>query len=206
MTIFDISVTISPSLPNFPGDPRVKIDPVCRIAKGDPANVSRITMSSHSGSHIDAPRHYDDRSLSLEEIPLSRLLGRTLVADLRGFPVIDRQLLSTLALEGVERLIFRTDNSLLWSVKGFNESYVHLSVDGAELLMAKGVKLVGIDCLSIERFDGDGAVHRLLLANGILILEGLNLDGIEAGEYELLCLPLKIEEGDGAPVRAVLRR
>jgi arylformamidase len=206
MTIYDISVTISPSLPIFPGDPRVGIDPVCRIAKGDQANVSRISLSSHTGSHIDAPRHFDDRGLSLEDIPLSRLLGPSLVVDLRGVSVIDRQTLAALPLEGVERLLFRTDNSSLWSGKGFNENYVHLCSDGAELLAAKGVKLVGIDYLSIEKFDGNGAVHRLLLGNSIIILEGLNLDGIEAGEYELLCLPLKIEAGDGAPVRAVLRR
>ena len=206
MTIHDISVALSPSLPNFPGDPRVGIDPVCRIAKGDTANVSRITMASHSGSHIDVPRHYDDHGLTLDDIPLSRLLGPALVADLRGFSVIDRQALSAFDLNGVERLLFMTDNSSLWSRKGFIESYVHLTVDGAEALAAKGVKLVGIDYLSVEKFDGDGAVHRLLLDNGIIILEGLNLEGIEVGEYELLCLPLKIAAGDGAPVRAVLRR
>lgn len=205
MKIYDITITISPSLPTFPGDPQVKIDPVTRIAKGDPANVSRLTMSSHCGSHIDVSRHYNDHGVSVDHLPLTLLMGGALVADLRGVAEITGETLAGLPLAGVERLIFRTDNSLLWDREGFYGEYVHLTRDGAEYLLKTQVRLVGIDYLSIERFEGDGEVHRLLLGNGMVILEGLNLDGVGEGDYELICLPLKIKGGDGAPVRAVLR-
>ncbi|HEY6873776.1 MAG TPA: cyclase family protein [Geobacteraceae bacterium] len=205
MKIYDITVPISPSLPVFPGDPQVRIEPVTRIAQGDPANVSSITLSSHCGSHIDVSRHYNDRGVSVDHLPLTLLVGKALVADLRGVAEIGAKALARLPLGEVERLLLRTDNSLLWERKGFYENYAHLTPEGADYLVRMKVRLVGIDYLSIERFDGNGDVHRRLLENGTVILEGLNLDGIEAGDYELLCLPLKIKGGDGAPVRAVLR-
>jgi len=205
MKIYDITVPISPSLPVFPGDPQVRIEPMARIAQGDPANVSRISMSSHCGSHIDVSLHYNDHGVSVDHLPLTLLMGNALVADLRGHTEIDAKALARLPLAGVERLLLRTDNSLLWDREGFYEEYVHLTKDGAAFLVEKKIRLVGIDYLSIERFDGDGEVHRLLLGNGTVVLEGLNLDGIEGGEYELICLPLKIKGGDGAPVRAILR-
>src|SRR6266567_4514306 len=191
MTIHDITIPVSPFTPTFPGDPPVRIDPVTRISKGDSANVSHISMSSHCGSHIDVSLHYNDHGVSVDHLPLTLLMGNALVADLRGHTEIDAKALARLPLAGVERLLLRTDNSLLWDREGF--------------LVEKKVRLVGIDYLSIERFDGDGEVHRLLLGNGTVVLEGLNLDGIEGGEYELICLPLKIKGGDGAPVRAILR-
>ena len=205
MTIHDITIPISPSTPTFPGDPQVRIDPITRISKGDSANVSRISMSSHCGSHIDVSLHYNDHGVSVDHLPLTLLMGSALVADLRGHTEIDAKALARLPLAGVERLLLRTDNSLLWDREGFYEEYAHLTKDGAAFLVEKKIRLVGIDYLSIERFDGDGEVHRLLLENGTVVLEGLNLDGIEGGEYELICLPLKIKGGDGAPVRAILR-
>jgi arylformamidase len=161
-------------------------------------------MSSHCGSHIDVARHFDDHGVSVDHLPLALLMGTALVADLRGIVKIDAKVLSRLPLTGVERLLLRTDNSRLWEQEGFYESYAYLTKDGAECLLQTKVRLLGIDYLSIERFDGDGEVHRLLLGSGAVILEGLNLEGIEAGKYELICLPLKIEGGDGAPVRAIL--
>jgi arylformamidase len=205
MKIYDISIPLSPDLPCFPGDPPVRIEPVTMIAHGDPANVSHLSLSTHSGTHIDVSRHYNDHGVSVDHLPLTLLIGRAFVADLRGITVIGRKELSKLPLAGVERLIIRTDNSLLWDRSGFDEDFAYLADDGAEFLLSTGVRLVGIDYLSIERFGGNGEVHRLLLGNGMVILEGLNLDGIEEGSYELVCLPLKIEGGDGAPARAVLR-
>lgn len=205
MKIYDITMPISPSLPTFPGDPPAQIEAVTRIAHGDPANVSRICMSSHCGTHIDVSLHYNDHGVSVDHIPLTLLIGNALVADLRGVTEIDGEALARLPLTGVERLIIRTDNSGLWDKEGFYEDYAHLTKEGAEFLLKTQVRLVGIDYLSIERFAGDGEVHRRLLGNGMVILEGLNLDGIEEGHYELICLPLKIKGGDGAPVRAVLR-
>ena len=205
MKIYDITIPISPSLPTFPGDPRAEIAPVARIERGDPANVSRITMSSHCGTHIDVSLHYNDHGVSVDHIPLTLLIGNALVADLRGIMEIDAKALSRLPLSGVERLIIMTDNSRLWDKEGFHEEYAHVTKDGAEFLLKTNIRLVGIDYLSIERFTGNGEVHRLLLGNGMVILEGLNLDGVAEGTYELICLPLKIKGGDGAPVRAVLR-
>jgi arylformamidase len=205
MKIYDISVPISSALPTFPGDPPVRIEPVTRIARGDPANVSRITLSSHCGTHIDVSLHYNDHGVSVDHIPLTLLIGKALVADLRGTEEIDGKALSRLKLAGVERLIIRTDNSRLWDRGGFHEGYAHLTKEGAEFLLKTEVSLVGIDYLSVERFPGSGEVHRLLLGRGMIILEGLNLDGIDGGDYELVCLPLKIRGGDGAPARAILR-
>ena len=205
MKIYDITIPISPSLPTFPGDPQVQIEVVTSVANGDPANVSRIVMSSHSGTHIDVPRHFDDLGLPVDRLPLDQLMGNALVADLRGIVEVNRDVLSGLPLNGVKRLLLRTDNSLLWDREGFVEDYAHVTIDGAEYLLEAGVRLVGIDFLSIEAFRGNGDVHRLLLENGAIILEGLNLAGVEQGRYELICLPLKLSEGDGAPVRAVLR-
>jgi arylformamidase len=162
-------------------------------------------MSSHCGTHIDVARHCNDHGISVDHIPLTLLVGPALVADLRGITEIDGTALARLPLNGMERLIIRTDNSGLWDREGFHEEYAHLTVDGAQYLLTTQIRLVGIDYLSIERFTGDGEVHRELLGNGMVILEGLNLEGIEAGHYELICLPMKIKGGDGAPARALLR-
>ncbi len=205
MKIYDITMPISPELPVFPGDPRTEITPITRIEHGDPANVSRITISSHCGTHIDVSLHYNDHGISVDHLPLTLLVGNALVADLRGTLEITGKVLSRLPLSGVERLLIMTDNSRLWDREGFHEEYAHLTKEGAEFLLETDIRLVGIDYLSIERFTGNGDIHRLLLGNGMVILEGLNLEGIREGTYELICLPLKIRGGDGAPVRAVLR-
>jgi arylformamidase len=206
MQIFDITVPLSPELPVFPGDPAVLIEPVTSLARGDSANVSRLCLSSHAGTHVDVPRHCDDRGLAVDRLPLELLVGEALVADCRGARVIDRRLLSRFPLKGVERLLLKTDNSELWGRPGFWEDYSAVSEAGARYLLEAGVRLVGIDYLSVEAFTGNGLVHRLLLGAGVTILEGVNLVDVPAGRYELLCLPLKVMDGDGAPARAILRR
>ncbi len=205
MRIFDISVPISCNLPTFPGDPPARIEPVTRLERGDTANVSYLTLSTHCGTHIDVPRHYSDNGFSVDELPLPLLVGKARVVEVHGMPAIDRTVLARLPVRGEERLLIRTGNSALWASRGFVEEYAHLTEDGARYLLEAGVRLVGIDYLSIERFESSGEVHRLLLGNGVVILEGLNLEGIAPGSYELICLPLSIKGGDGAPVRAVLR-
>jgi arylformamidase len=205
MKIYDISVPLSDDLPVFPGDPKVEIEPVARLDRGDAANVSRITMSTHSGTHLDAPRHFKEHGISIDHLPLSLFIGAALLAELSGVRAIGRAELAGLPLEGAERLLLKTDNSRLWDRPGFAEDFAHLTTDGAGYLVEKGIKLVGIDYLSVESFAGNGDVHRLLLGNGVAILEGLNLAGVPAGNYELISLPLKIKGGDGAPVRAALR-
>jgi arylformamidase len=204
MNIYDISVAISEDLHAYPGDPSVRIEPVIRLNSGDSANVSRLIMSTHSGTHLDPPRHFNDHGISVDRIPLPLLMGPALVVELPGIKNITSADLGGLPIRGEERLLLKTANSELWSRPVFCGDYSSLTPDGARFLVDAGVKLVGIDYLSMERLDGDGEVHRILLDNGVVILEGLNLTGVAAGNYELLCLPLKIAAGDGAPARAVL--
>jgi len=205
MRIYDISVTLSAELPVYPGDCGFELTPWNRIANGDEANVSRLTLCNHAGTHLDPPRHFDDRGATVDEIPLERLVGRALVVELEVAGEIGRDALKRLPVRGVERLLFKTRNSGFWKEAGFRRDFTALALDGARYLVESGVKLVGIDYLSVEAMDGDGSVHRTLLENDVLVVEGLNLEGIEPGEYELICLPLKIKGGDGAPVRALLR-
>jgi arylformamidase len=141
----------------------------------------------------------------VDEIPLELLVGKALVVEITGVMEIGRKELERFRIKGVERLLLKTDNSELWKENAFNHDFAALSVEGARFLLEAGVKLIGIDYLSIESAEGDGEVHRLLLDNGVLILEGVTLAEVMPGEYELICLPLKIKGGDGAPVRALLR-
>jgi arylformamidase len=205
MRIHDITVPLSAELPVYPGDPSVVIAPWCSIAEGDSANVSRLTLSSHSGTHLDPPRHFSDSGTTVDQIPLELLIGKALVVEIADASVIGPRELSRLPVKGVERLLLKTRNSELWKEQAFRKDFAALSVDGARFLLETGVKLIGIDYLSVESVEGDGQVHRLLLDNGILVLEGINLAEVAPGEYELICLPLKIKDGDGAPVRAILR-
>jgi arylformamidase len=205
MKIYDITVDLSNELPTFPGDPPFLIEPVTRLARGDEANVSRISISSHGGTHLDPPRHFNDQGNSVDQIPLSLLVGDALLVELNGITAIGKGDLAQFPLKGENRLLLKTDNSRLWGNPAFSGNFAYLTADGARYLVETGLKLVGIDYLSIERLDGEGEVHRILLDNGVVILEGLDLTGVPGGNYELICLPLKIRGGDGAPVRAILR-
>lgn len=206
MRIYDITVPISATLPTFPGDPKVSIEPVSRLETGDGANLSRLCISTHCGTHLDAPRHFNNDGLPVDRIPLELLVGTALVVEIPGVQEIGRRELARLPLKGEQRVLLKTDNSWLWELAGFYEDYACLTEEGARYLVEIGVKLVGIDYLSIEKFEGSGEIHRLLLDNNIIILEGINLKGVKPDNYELLCLPLKLQDGDGAPVRALLRK
>lgn len=204
MRIHDITLPLSPELPVYPGDPPISVESWNSIADGDSANVSRLHMGSHSGTHIDAPYHFNDAGKSVDELDLDTLIGKALVVELAGVKEIGRRELERLHVKGAERVLIKTDNSALWGEREFRSDYAALTVEGAQFLREAGVKLVGIDYLSIEGFDGSGEVHRTLLNGGILVLEGLNLSDVRHGEYRLICLPLKLKGGDGAPVRALL--
>jgi arylformamidase len=206
MVLYDISVSISPSLPCYPGDPPVRISPLPAPAEGEPFRITRLSFGSHTGTHIDAPAHLLADGRAVDEIPLTILIGPCLVVDLTGHDgEINAGLLRKLPLKGARRLLFHTRNSSLWEQPDFVEEFTALTPAAATCLVELGVQLVGIDYLSVEHSRTQGEVHRILLAAGVVILEGLNLAGVERGEYELICLPLKISGGDGAPCRAVLR-
>ena len=206
MKIHDITLSVSAELPVYPGDPPFMLEPVSRIAAGEGANVSRISCSTHCGTHLDAPYHFNDQMGSVDNLPLSLLIGSAMLVEFSpDVKEIGREQLEHLPIRNEARLLLKTGNSELWERKEFSEEYAHLTEEGAGYLLEMGVRLVGIDYLSIERYAGPGSVHRLLLDNGVVILEGLNLKGVGEGRYELICLPMKIKGGDGAPVRAVLR-
>ena len=203
--IIDISVLVHSGLPVFPGDPPVEVALALSRAAGEPANVSRASFGVHSGTHVDAPFHVDSTWPALCEARLDALIGRARVLELDVEREIAADLLAALPWAGVERVLFKTRNSALWR-DGFRPEFVALGEDAADFLVRHTqVRLVGIDYLSIERPDSpDLRVHRRLLGQGVLILEGLNLAGVAPGDYELLCLPLRLDAPDGAPARAVL--
>jgi arylformamidase len=203
MKIYDISMPLSADTPVFPGDPPVIREPFLELSKGDEANVSRLVLSTHSGTHIDAPRHMDDRGVTVDHISLPLLIGRALVVEMTGTRLISRKELERFPVKGEDRLLLKTANSKLWGLPEFSENYACLTEDGADYLAGIGIGLVGIDYLSIEPPDSS-SVHRKLMQHGIVILEGLNLSEVPAGIYQLICLPLRVKDGDGAPARAIL--
>jgi arylformamidase len=204
--IYDISVPIRSGGIVYPGNPEIDITLQQAVAKGAGANVSAIRFGSHTGTHADASRHFFDDGQPVDQIPLDRLIGPALLV---SFPDSVRAIgaadLKAHDLRGRTRILLRTRNSALLSQKQFAPDYTYLAPDGAEYLVDKGVELVGIDYLSIEQFhSGHHRTHRTLLAKSVVILEGLDLSAPPPGEYQLICLPLRIEGCDGAPARAVL--
>ena len=208
MRIYDITAPLSPSLPVYPGDPAVAITPIAQLNWGDAANVSRLVLSSHAGTHLDAPRHFFQEGTAIDRIDPHVLIGPARVC---AFPDAVAHLtaddLRPLRLTGTQRLLCKTPNSALWERTGFQTNYIALTESAAHLLVDTGVQLVGIDYLSVDAFERqDFPVHRILLGAGVLILEGLDLRAVPPGEYELLALPLLLQNGDGAPARAILRQ
>lgn len=206
MKIHDVSVPIHQGMPVFPGDPPFTVEPALQIAKGDPANVSRLHMGTHTGTHLDAPYHFVEGGRTVETVPLDVFLGRARVIalDVRD-AVTARDLEAARIPPGTTRLLLKTRNSSLWTDDVFAKDFVYLAPDAADWLLARKVRLVGIDYLSVEQYGVEHAeTHLKLLRGGIIAVEGLDLGTVAPGEYTLICLPLKIVGGDGSPVRAVL--
>lgn len=206
MRRIDISFPIRDRMAGFPGDPPVRVVPVRRIAEGAPYDLSSVAMSSHTGSHVDPPRHFVPGGAGIDRVDLGILNGPARVVRIPSSVAA----LNAEAVRGVpagtERVLFRTRNSERWPPEyTFFPDYVALEDSAATELLRRGVRLVGIDALSVERDDtGAFPVHHRLLGAGALILEGLVLGEVPEGEYELTCLPLRIVEGDGGPCRVVL--
>ena len=204
--VIDISVPNVVGMHAYPGDPTLGIASVRRIAEGDVCNLSLLTMGSHTGTHVDAPYHFLADGPRLGEVALDRMIGDALVGDLRGRTAIDAVALQTLpGVRAGDILLLLTDNSARWASPAFRQDFTYLTPDAADWLVALGVRAVGMDYLSIERFGSpDFPVHHTLLGAGVFVIEGLDLRGVEPGRYTLVCLPLKFPELDGAPARAVL--
>ncbi len=210
--LYDISVPIEDRLVTWPGDPGITVERVLDLAKEDPATVSMLHMGSHTGTHVDAFSHFKKDGLTLDQMDLDIYIGDALVVEIQNSRRITRDELETYDLEPVERILFKTRNSETeWNREPFNEHFCHLTPDAADYLIEQGIILVGIDYLSVEGYhaktlyEEDAPVHHRLLDAGIYIVEGLYLNHVPPGWYELICLPLKIKYGDGAPARAVLR-
>ena len=209
MRTYDISLTISPDMPVWPGDPKVVIQRIAKISDGDNANVSQIELSVHTGTHLDAPNHFlDQDKTTVEQLDLKILTGRAYVLHLPD----EVDLITRTVLENAEipprtrRLLLRTRNSHLWArqVNEFDRSFVAIDPSGAEYLTDRGVRLVGVDYLSVAPFKEGRPTHEILLKRGVVIVEGLDLSQISQGRYTLYCLPLKILGAEGAPARAIL--
>lgn len=207
MRIYDISIPISEGMPIYPGDPPVMIERVSQIEKGDAANVSRLSLGNHTGTHIDPPVHFIPGGKTVDQLDLNVLYGPARVVDMTHIErsITAKDLQGTKLAKRFSRILIKTRNSLLWTKPGFQKDFVALTEDAAQWLVDCGVKLVGIDYLSAELFDAsEPRAHRVLLGEGVIIVEGLNLRDIAPKNYTLACLPLKIRGGDGAPARAIL--
>jgi arylformamidase len=203
---FDISFALKSGMPGFPGDTPVSVTATHQIARGNPYNLSQLVLGSHSGTHVDPPSHFIDDGTPIDRIDLEALNGRCRVVTIPdGHPKIEAGDIDALP-SGTQRVLFRTPNSERWEREGrFFPDYVACGTEAATRLVQKGLRLVGIDSLSIELDPARTfPVHHTLLGGGVLILEGLLLAHVPEGEYELRCLPLRIEHGDGGPARAVL--
>jgi arylformamidase len=202
--IFDVSVPIRTRMPIWPGEAGVALRTVKSIAGGDPANVSAVDLGAHTGTHTDAPRHFLEDGATAEALALEPMIGDARVVDATAVrKTVDADAVAALDLPaGTERVLLKTRNEALWDRDEFSDDFVALDESGGRALVDLGVRLIGIDYLSI----GDPGAHRALLGAGVAVLEGLVLGAVEPGPYRLVALPLKLVGSDGAPTRAVLIR
>ena len=198
MEIVDISVPIREGMITYPGDPTVKLERAESIAEGSTVNLTRIDFGLHSGTHVDAPVHFLDGAAGIDSTPLDALIGPCEVVEV---PDLLRDSVARTPA-GAERVLFKTPNSELWALDEFADDFARLDGEAAAVLVRRGVRLGGVDYLSV----GDEAAHHALLEAGVVPVEGLDLRGVEPGPYELVCLPLRVVGADGAPARAILVR
>lgn len=208
--IYDISLPFYPGMAVYPGDPPFTAEEVLQIQKGDICNLSRLSFGSHTGTHFDAPRHFFDEGLTVDRIPLEHFIGKARVCEIMGRPEITEADLAAQKLVKEEIVLIKTDNSL-WDdeqkkgIHKFQYDFVTLTPGAARYLVEAGVKTVGVDYFSVEKsVNNDFPVHKSLLGNGVVIIEGLVLGSITPGEYRMVGLPLNIVGGNGGPIRVVL--
>lgn len=203
MKIHDVTWSISPVMPVWPGHPPVQLVRTRSMDDGETNNSSHMACSVHVGTHVDAPLHFVADGLDITALPLDILLGPARVIELPDVDLITVEALVRFDLDGVTRLLFKTRNCHL-SCDVFHRAFVVIAPDAAKWLVDHGMKLVGIDYLSVEPFGSDGSVHRILLGAGVILIEGMDLARVPPGDYTLYCLPLKLAGSEGAPARVVL--
>jgi arylformamidase len=212
MHIYDVTIPISERMPVWPGEQGVQIEALTRIAQGDPVNASRVNISSHAGTHVDAPYRYIQKGLTADRLPLRLLMGPAYVAEVDGLEgnTIEVYDLAKLHFPAdTKRLLLKTRNSDLWQsgYVDFERDFIHLAPKTAEWLVKRDIGLIGMDYLSVEAFGTkEPRVHHTLLGAGVVILEGLDLSRVPPGRCELVCLPLKVERSDAAPARVIVIR
>ncbi len=202
MALIDVSMPLAPGMVVWDDGP-IRVERTMAIAAGDPVNLTELELTVHTGTHVDAPLHFVDGAPSIEQLPPDLFVGPALVVDATAAERrIDGGLVEDLVPPGTERVLFKTRNAALWDLGRFSPDHVCLDLTGARAAVERGVRLAGIDYLSI----GDEEAHRALFSAGVAALEGLDLRGVEPGSYRLICLPLLIPGSDGAPARAFLER
>jgi len=208
MKIFDITIPIREGMPVWPGNPEVILHRIEKIEEGANSNVSYLGMAVHSGTHVDAPYHFVQTGKTVETLLLDILIGKVLVVELdQSIKEITREVVESLQIdEGTTRILFKTGNSCYWAEQrpDFQTDFVGIDEGASRVLVEKGVHLVGIDYLSISPYKRSRPTHEVMLNAGMVIVEGLDLTGIQPGTYKLVCLPLKLAHADGAPARAIL--
>jgi arylformamidase len=204
MKLIDVTVALDAQLSTYPNNTPFTLEPSKRVARGDSSNVSTLHISAHAGTHIDATRHFFDEGLAADALPLEMLIGRARVIELttrRGIAADD---FAAHDLSEDVRVLIKTANSRFWGSPDFHTDYVGVTESGARHLVDHGIKVVGVDYLSVEEFKKPGApAHRLLLGAGTIVIEGLNLRDVDPGIYDMYCLPLRVVGSDGAPARVV---
>lgn len=206
----DVSVPIKDHMVTWPGDPPVRVKRTAKMEDGDIANISSLAMGSHTGTHVDAPYHFLKGGNTLDRMPLDALIGPARVIEIRHRQEVTVDELKAYRIRRGQRVLFKTRNSgRCWNSASFVKDFVFISPDAARYLAERQVRAVGIDYLSVGPYEEDGGqtgveVHRILLSSGIWIIEGLDLRPAGAGRYQLICLPLRVFQSDGAPARAIL--
>lgn len=203
----DVTVTIRSGMVHWPGDPEIEVTRKMDMEKGDVCNVSRLSIGSHTGTHMDAPLHFIRNGKSLDRMPLDATMGPARVLEIRHREAVTVEEIRGKRIRAGERILFKTRNSRRsWKTDRFDEDFIYVSKEAAAFLAEKKVKTVGIDYLSVGGFKKDGVeTHHALLGAGIWVVEGMNLAKIRPGNYEMICLPMKVLNSDGAPSRALLR-
>jgi arylformamidase len=205
----DVSLTLKSGMLHWPGDPPVAIERVRDMDKGDTVNLSKMSMGAHSGTHVDAPVHFVSGGAGIDRVSLDALVGPARIIDVSASDSIREEELSGWGIEPGERILLRTRNSLEKLLHGetFTANFIFMEEDAARFLAARGVRVVGVDYLSVGGYKKNGPqVHKILLGAGIVVVEGLDLSLALPGQYDMICLPMKIADGDGAPARVILRK
>lgn len=204
--LIDITPKLYEGMPTYPGNPEYKIRQVRTVEEGANSTLSELTTGTHAGTHVDAPSHFIEGARSLEDMGLEALVGPARVVEIDAEQTIEVEHLEPLGIESGERVLFKTRNSALWEKDEFDEEYVFLSVAAARYLAERKPACIGVDYLSVGGKGNGVEVHKALLGEGVMLIEGLDLRDAEPGEYDLACLPLRLAGAEAAPARAVLRR